>query len=231
MQKSILIVEDDKSLSTVLDYNFKKNNFETRVAGDGEQAMVLLKEKAPDVVILDWMIPEPNGLKICQMIRKNKVLKNLSIILLTAKGEEEDKIMGLNHGADDYMVKPFSPLELIARVNALIRRTNITYSDEELNFEDIKINLKEFKVFRANKQIHLGPTEFKMLNHFMQNPKRVFSREQLLNSIWGHGVFIEERTIDTHVRRLRKALNLDGKKDLIRTIRGAGYSFDTKDIV
>ena len=231
MQKSILIVEDDKSLSTVLDYNFKKNNFETRVANDGEQAMVLLKEKAPDVVILDWMIPEPNGLKICQMIRKNKVLKNLSIILLTAKGEEEDKIMGLNHGADDYMVKPFSPLELIARVNALIRRTNITYSDEELNFEDIKINLKEFKVFRANKQIHLGPTEFKMLNHFMQNPKRVFSREQLLNSIWGHGVFIEERTIDTHVRRLRKALNLDGKKDLIRTIRGAGYSFDTKDIV
>ena len=231
MQKSILIVEDDKSLSTVLDYNFKKNNFETRVANDGEQAMVLLKEKAPDVVILDWMIPEPNGLKICQMIRKNKVLKNLSIILLTAKGEEEDKIMGLNHGADDYMVKPFSPLELIARVNALIRRTNVTYSDEELNFEDIKINLKEFKVFRANKQIHLGPTEFKMLNHFMQNPKRVFSREQLLNSIWGHGVFIEERTIDTHVRRLRKALNLDGKKDLIRTIRGTGYSFDTKDIV
>lgn len=231
MQKSILIVEDDKSLSTVLDYNFKKNNFETRVANDGEQAMVLLKEKAPDVVILDWMIPEPNGLKICQMIRKNKVLKNLSIILLTAKSEEEDKIMGLNHGADDYMVKPFSPLELIARVNALIRRTNVTYSDEELNFEDIKINLKEFKVFRANKQIHLGPTEFKMLNHFMQNPKRVFSREQLLNSIWGHGVFIEERTIDTHVRRLRKALNLDGKKDLIRTIRGAGYSFDTKDIV
>ena len=231
MQKSILIVEDDKSLSTVLDYNLKKNNFETRVANDGEQAMVLLKEKAPDVVILDWMIPEPNGLKICKMIRKNKVLKNLSIILLTAKGEEEDKIMGLNHGADDYMVKPFSPLELIARVNALIRRTNITYSDEELNFEDIKINLKEFKVFRANKQIHLGPTEFKMLNHFMQNPKRVFSREQLLNSIWGHGVFIEERTIDTHVRRLRKALNLDGKKDLIRTIRGAGYSFDTKDIV
>ena len=231
MQKSILIVEDDKSLSTVLDYNFKKNNFETRVADDGEQAMVLLKEKAPDVVILDWMIPEPNGLKICQMIRKNKVLKNLSIILLTAKGEEEDKIMGLNHGADDYMVKPFSPLELIARVNALIRRTNVTYSDEELNFEDIKINLKEFKVFRANKQIHLGPTEFKMLNHFMQNPKRVFSREQLLNSIWGHGVFIEERTIDTHVRRLRKALNLDGKKDLIRTIRGTGYSFDTKDIV
>ena len=231
MQKSILIVEDDKSLSTVLDYNFKKNNFETRVANDGEQAMVLLKEKAPDVVILDWMIPEPNGLKICQMIRKNKVLKNLSIILLTAKGEEEDKIMGLNHGADDYMVKPFSPLELIARVNALIRRTNVTYSVEELNFEDIKINLKEFKVFRANKQIHLGPTEFKMLNHFMQNPKRVFSREQLLNSIWGHGVFIEERTIDTHVRRLRKALNLDGKKDLIRTIRGAGYSFDTKDIV
>ena len=231
MQKSILIVEDDKSLSTVLDYNFKKNNFETRVADDGEQAMVLLKEKAPDVVILDWMIPEPNGLKICQMIRKNKVLKNLSIILLTAKSEEEDKIMGLNHGADDYMVKPFSPLELIARVNALIRRTNVTYSDEELNFEDIKINLKEFKVFRANKQIHLGPTEFKMLNHFMQNPKRVFSREQLLNSIWGHGVFIEERTIDTHVRRLRKALNLDGKKDLIRTIRGAGYSFDTKDIV
>lgn len=231
MQKSILIVEDDKSLSTVLDYNFKKNNFETRVANDGEQAMVLLKEKASDVVILDWMIPEPNGLKICQMIRKNKVLKNLSIILLTAKGEEEDKIMGLNHGADDYMVKPFSPLELIARVNALIRRTNVTYSDEELNFEDIKINLKEFKVFRANKQIHLGPTEFKMLNHFMQNPKRVFSREQLLNSIWGHGVFIEERTIDTHVRRLRKALNLDGKKDLIRTIRGTGYSFDTKDIV
>lgn len=228
MQKSILIVEDDKSLSTVLDYNLKKNNFETRVANDGEQAMVLLKEKVPDVVILDWMIPEPNGLKICKMIRKNKVLKNLSIILLTAKGEEEDKIMGLNHGADDYMVKPFSPLELIARVNALIRRSNASYSDEELDFDDIKINLKEFKVFRANKQIHLGPTEFKMLKHFMQNPKRVFSREQLLNSIWGHGVFIEERTIDTHVRRLRKALNLNGKKDLIRTIRGAGYSFDTK---
>ncbi len=228
MQKSILIVEDDKSLSTVLDYNLKKNNFETRVANDGEQAMVLLKEKVPDVVILDWMIPEPNGLKICKMIRKNKVLKNLSIILLTAKGEEEDKIMGLNHGADDYMVKPFSSLELIARVNALIRRSNASYSDEELDFDDIKINLKEFKVFRANKQIHLGPTEFKMLKHFMQNPKRVFSREQLLNSIWGHGVFIEERTIDTHVRRLRKALNLNGKKDLIRTIRGAGYSFDTK---
>lgn len=224
--RNLLIVEDDKSLLPLLSYNLQKNGFNITSCETGEEAWLLLKEKKFDLALIDWMIPPPTGIKICKMVRQNKLLKNLPIILLTAKSEDDDKILGLNSGADDYIVKPFKMLELIARIKSILRRTNPNKSIDSLEFADLKMNLREMKVFRAGKIIHLGPTEFKLLRYFLENPGRVFSREQLLNSIWGDNIFIEIRTIDTHVRRLRKAINICGCKNLIRTIRAFGYSID-----
>ena len=224
-QRTILVVEDDKSLLQIITYNIEKNGFKVKSATNGEDALLLIKEEIPSLAIFDWMIPEPNGLELCKILRRKQETSNLPIIMLTAKEEEEDKIRGLEYGADDYISKPFSPAELIARIKALIRRSTSTQNNI-LEFEDIKIFDNEHKVFRGKTRVHLGPTEYNLLKHLMENPCRVFSREQLLDSVWGHGIYVERRTVDTHIRRLRKSLNIEGKKNFIRTIRSSGYSID-----
>ena len=224
-KKTILVVEDDKSLLPMITYNIEKNGFLVKSATNGEDALLLIKEEIPSLAIFDWMIPEPNGLELCKILRRKQETSNLPIIMLTAREEEEDRIRGLEYGADDYISKPFSPAELIARIKALIRRSTSTQNNI-LEFEDIKIFDNEHKVFRGKTRIHLGPTEYNLLKHLMENPCRVFSREQLLDSVWGHGIYVERRTVDTHIRRLRKSLNIEGKKNFIRTIRSSGYSID-----
>ena len=224
-QRTILVVEDDKSLLPMITYNIEKNGFLVKSATNGEDALLLIKEEIPSLAIFDWMIPEPNGLELCKILRRKQETSNLPIIMLTAREEEEDRIRGLEYGADDYISKPFSPAELIARIKALIRRSTSTQNNI-LEFEDIKIFDNEHKVFRGKTRVHLGPTEYNLLKHLMENPCRVFSREQLLDSVWGHGIYVEQRTVDTHIRRLRKSLNIEGKKNFIRTIRSSGYSID-----
>lgn len=224
-QRTILVVEDDKSLLPMITYNIEKNGFLVKSATNGEDALLLIKEEIPSLAIFDWMIPEPNGLELCKILRRKQETSNLPIIMLTAREEEEDRIRGLEYGADDYISKPFSPAELIARIKALIRRSTSTQNNI-LEFEDIKIFDNEHKVFRGKTRVHLGPTEYNLLKHLMENPCRVFSREQLLDSVWGHGIYVERRTVDTHIRRLRKSLNIEGKKNFIRTIRSSGYSID-----
>ena len=224
-KKTILVVEDDKSLLPMITYNIEKNGFLVKSATNGEDALLLIKEEIPSLAIFDSMIPEPNGLELCKILRRKQETSNLPIIMLTAREEEEDRIRGLEYGADDYISKPFSPAELIARIKALIRRSTSTQNNI-LEFEDIKIFDNEHKVFRGKTRVHLGPTEYNLLKHLMENPCRVFSREQLLDSVWGHGIYVERRTVDTHIRRLRKSLNIEGKKNFIRTIRSSGYSID-----
>ena len=224
-QRTILVVEDDKSLLPMITYNIEKNGFKVKSATNGEDALLLIKEEIPSLAIFDWMIPEPNGLELCKILRRKQETSNLPIIMLTAREEEEDRIRGLEYGADDYISKPFSPAELIARIKALIRRSTSTQNNI-LEFEDIKIFDNEHKVFRGKTRVHLGPTDYNLLKHLMENPCRVFSREQLLDSVWGHGIYVERRTVDTHIRRLRKSLNIEGKKNFIRTIRSSGYSID-----
>ena len=224
-KKTILVVEDDKSLLPMITYNIEKNGFIVKSATNGEDALLLIKEEIPSLAIFDWMIPEPNGLELCKILRRKQETSNLPIIMLTAREEEEDRIRGLEYGADDYISKPFSPAELIARIKALIRRSTSS-QNHILEFEDIKIFDNEHKVFRGKSRVHLGPTEYNLLKHLMENPCRVFSREQLLDSVWGHGIYVERRTVDTHIRRLRKSLNIEGKKNFIRTIRSSGYSID-----
>lgn len=226
MKKKILIVEDDTALLPLISYNLEKSGFDVLEAKTGEEVLLILKETTPDLILLDWMIPSPNGLKICKIIRNKNEIKHLPIIILTARGEEEDKVKGLNTGADDYIVKPFKPSELIARINALLRRATSAFAESKIEFDDIELNTNEHKVIRSKKRIHLGPTEYKLLKFFLENPGRVYSREQLLDAVWGHGIFVELRTVDTHIRRLRKAINIEGSKDIIRTVRAAGYSLD-----
>ena len=224
-KKTILVVEDDKSLLPMITYNIEKNGFKVRSATNGEDALLMIKEEIPTLAIFDWMIPAPSGLELCKILRRKQETSNLPIIMLTAREEEEDRIRGLEYGADDYISKPFSPAELIARIKALIRRSTSSQNNI-LEFEDIKIFDNEHKVFRGKTRVHLGPTEYNLLKHLMENPCRVFSREQLLDSVWGHGIYVERRTVDTHIRRLRKSLNIEGKKNFIRTIRSSGYSID-----
>ena len=229
MNKQVVIAEDDQALREILNYNLKKRGFDVRNASNGEEAMLLIKESIPHLLLLDWMMPPPSGIQICRQIRQNKSTNKLPIIILTARGEQDDKVLGLEAGADDYIVKPFSPSELLARIRALLRRSAINSSSEsKLVQGSIQLDLNEHRVYRNNKIIHLGPTEFKLLKFFLENPGRVFSREQLLDSVWGHGIFIESRTVDTHIRRLRKAMNFEGEKDFIRTVRSAGYSLELK---
>ena len=224
-KKTILVVEDDKSLLPMITYNIEKNGFQVNSATNGEDALLLMKEEIPSLAIFDWMIPAPSGLELCKIVRRKPETSNLPIIMLTAKEEEEDRVRGVDCGADDYITKPFSPAELIARIKALLRRSSSS-ADQILEFEDIKIVTNQHKVYRGGARVHLGPLEYKLLKNFLENPGRVFSREQLLDSVWGHGIYVEQRTVDTHIRRLRKAVNLKGKKNLIRTIRATGYSID-----
>ena len=225
MNLKVLIVEDEKALAEILEYNFKKEGYAVDTASDGEIALDKIIFKAPDLVILDWMLPKLSGIELCKKVRSNKNIKNIPIIMLTARGEEEDRLKGLEMGADDYVTKPFSINELLARAKAVLKRIRPIFAEEEVIFEDIKINIGTHKVFRNSKEIKLGPTEFNLLRFFMENISRVFSRQQLLNHVWKHDALVEPRTVDVHVRRLRKSLNAGNQKDFIRTVRSAGYSF------
>jgi two-component system, OmpR family, phosphate regulon response regulator PhoB len=226
MKPAILLVEDEAALVTLLTYNLEKAGFEVRAAMDGEEAMTMLAERLPDLVVLDWMLPKLSGLEVCRQIRRGKATARLPVVMLTAKGEEADKLRGLETGADDFMTKPFSPKELIARIKAVLRRTRPATGEDELAFADLRMDLAAHRVTRAGREVHLGPTEFRLLRHFLENPGRVFSREQILDAVWGPDSYVEPRTVDVHIRRLRKALNSGAGADLIRTVRAAGYSLD-----
>jgi two-component system phosphate regulon response regulator PhoB len=228
MRAKIFIVEDEPSIVALVKYNLEKENFKVLVCANGEEALKEIKLAEPDLILLDWMLPDLSGIEICKALRKDPKFKNLPIIMLTAKNQEEDKVLGLNTGADDYLAKPFSYSELIARVKALLRRSSPNLSEDVVSFRDLKIDRLKRKVFRANKEINLGPTEYKLIDFFIKNPNRVYSREQLLENIWTNGINIESRTVDVHIRRLRKAINLSNTKDLIRTVRSAGYALDSE---
>jgi len=224
----ILIIEDDPAIIELLRYNLENNGFQISIATDGETGVTASLEGPLDLIILDLMLPLISGLEVCRQIRMSPVTKHLPLIMLTAKGEEHDRILGLDSGADDYVVKPFSPPELISRIHALLRRTQSLSTENELSFADIVINLDRHRVERAGRNIHLGPTEFRLLKALMEKPGRVYSRELLLDKVWGRDIYVEARTVDVHIRRLRKALNVDGEDDLIRTVRAAGYAIDMK---
>ena len=226
MQPYVLIVEDEPGIADLLDYNLKASGFDTGIATDGDEAELALAERLPDAVLLDWMLPGVSGIELCRRIRKRPASRSLPIILLTARGEEADRIRGLDSGADDYVTKPFSPTEVIARLKAVLRRSNPAVTEDKLVYEDLSMDLITHRVQRSGQKIHLGPTEFRLLQYFMQRPGRVFSREQLLDAVWGHDIYVEMRTVDVHIRRLRKALNIGGNPDLIRTVRSAGYALD-----
>ncbi|RAU21545.1 phosphate regulon transcriptional regulatory protein PhoB [Paramagnetospirillum kuznetsovii] len=222
----ILIVEDEASLVTMLRYNLEKESFRVCEAGDGEEALTVLSERKPDLVLLDWMLPSLSGIEVCRQIRRKPATRELPVIMLTARGEEGDKIRGLNTGADDYLTKPFSLPELMARIRALLRRAQPVPQKGLLTWGDISMDLAAHRVTRGGKAIHLGPTEFRLLQFFMQHPGTVFSREELLDAVWGPDIYVEPRTVDVHIRRLRKALNCDTESDIIRTVRAAGYALD-----
>jgi two-component system phosphate regulon response regulator PhoB len=224
----ILIVEDEAPLVELLRYNLERTGYRVSTAGDGEAAMRSIDEDRPDLVLLDWMLPLMSGIEVCRQLRRAPGTANIPIILLTARGEEHDRVRGLDAGADDYVSKPFSPAELIARIRAVLRRIRPALADEVLSYADLSMDLVQHRVTRQGKAVHLGPTEFRLLRHFMEHPGRVFTREQLLDSVWGRDVYIEARTVDVHIRRLRVALNLEGQPDLIRTVRAAGYALDVQ---
>jgi two-component system, OmpR family, phosphate regulon response regulator PhoB len=226
MKPLVLIVEDEAPLVTLLRYNLEKEGFSVCSAGDGEEALLQIAENKPDAVLLDWMLPLVSGLEVCRQIRRSPSSRSLPIILLTARGEEADRVRGLDSGADDYIVKPFSPSELVARLCAVIRRAQPSAADDTLHYADVAMDLAAHRVSRAGRAVHLGPTEFRLLHHFLLYPGRVFSREHLLDRVWGPHAEVEMRTVDVHIRRLRKALNIDGCRDLVRTVRSVGYALD-----
>jgi two-component system phosphate regulon response regulator PhoB len=225
MNPSILVVEDEDALATLLEYNLSKEGFRVSLAPDGEEALLKVDEETPDIVILDWMLPKVSGIEVCRRLRQGAKTRNLPIIMLTARGEESDRIRGLDTGADDYVVKPFAMSELTARVRAVLRRIRPGLTEDVARYGDIVMDRVAHRVRRGGKEIHLGPTEFRLLDHFMRHPGRVFSREQLLDAVWGSEIYVEARTVDVHIGRLRKALGEDGG-DPIRTVRSAGYSLD-----
>jgi two-component system phosphate regulon response regulator PhoB len=224
----MLIVEDDAALAELIQWHFEREGFDVRQTPDGEEALMLAQEQAPDIVLLDWMVEGISGIEVCRRLRRLPATANVPIIMLTARGEEEDRIRGLETGADDYVTKPFSPRELVARVAAVLRRIRPALAGEALIYADIEMDTVAHKVRRGGKAIPLGPTEFRLLRHFLEHPGWVFSRERLLDSVWGHGSDIEARTVDVHIRRLRKAINAEGGADIIRTVRSAGYALDAE---
>ncbi|MDP3749907.1 MAG: phosphate regulon transcriptional regulator PhoB [Phenylobacterium sp.] len=226
MTPHILVVEDEDALSTLLQYNLDKEGYEVAVAADGEEALTLVSERLPDIIVLDWMLPKVSGIEVCRRLRQRPESRNVPIIMLTARGEESDRIRGLDTGADDYIVKPFAMSELSARIRAVLRRIRPGLAEDRVHIGDLVIDRVAHRVKRAGKEIHLGPTEFRLLDYLMQHPGRVFSREQLLDAVWGSDVYVEARTVDVHVGRLRKALNREEAADPIRTVRSAGYSLD-----
>jgi two-component system phosphate regulon response regulator PhoB len=222
----MLLVEDDAALAELLNWHFEREDFDVRQTPDGEEALIMAQERTPDIVLLDWMVENLSGIEVCRRLRRMAETANVPIIMLTARGEEEDRVRGLETGADDYVTKPFSPRELIARVNAVLRRVRPALAGEVLSFSDLEMDTVAHKVRRAGHVVPLGPTEFRLLRHLLEHPGWVFSRERLLDSVWGQDSEIELRTVDVHIRRLRKAINAGGKPDIIRTVRSAGYSLD-----
>ncbi len=224
----MLLVEDDAALAELLIWHFRKEDFEVVHTVDGEEALLLAQEHTPDIVLLDWMVENLSGLEVCRRLRRNSATANVPIIMLTARGEEEDRVRGLETGADDYVTKPFSPRELVARVGAVLRRVRPALAGETLSFADIEMDTVGHKVRRGGEAVLLGPTEYRLLKHFLEHPGWVFSRERLLDSVWGRDSDIELRTVDVHIRRLRKAINAEGRRDIIRTVRSAGYALDSE---
>ena len=224
----VLVVEDEDALAALLQYNLDKEGYRVGLAGDGEEALLQIDEQLPDLVVLDWMLPKVSGVEVCRRLRTRSETRNLPIIMLTARGEETDRIRGLDTGADDYIVKPFSMSELAARIRAVLRRIRPGLADDRIRHGDLVIDRAAHRVRRGAREVHLGPTEFRLLDYLMQHPGRVFSREQLLDAVWGSDVYVEARTVDVHIGRLRKALNEGAGEDPIRTVRSAGYSLDVE---
>lgn len=224
----VMVVEDEQALALLLKYNLEKEGYDVVIESNGSKVVDKVEEHCPSLILLDWMLPKMSGVEICKLIRTKPDIKNIPIIMLTAKGQEEDKIKGLTAGADDYVTKPFSVPELMARVKTNLRRAPEVLTVKEVVFEDIRMDLTEKKVFRANNYIHLGPTEFRLLKLLMSEPKKVFSRETLLKTVWGDNIYVESRTVDVHIRRLRRSLNEFGP-DYIRTVRATGYSIDNSE--
>lgn len=225
VKPSVLVVEDEDAIVTLLEYNLNKEGYRVRTCDNGNDAFMLIDEDRPDIILLDWMLPGISGIEICAKIRANKQTKAIPIIMLTAKGEELDRVMGLETGADDYMVKPFSPKELIARMQAVLRRLKPTITERKLRFADLEMDLDSHSVKRGGEDVALGPKEFLILQSLLENPTRVLSRDQLMSRVWGYDIYVEPRTVDVHINRLRNALNEAGDKtDLIKTIRSAGYA-------
>ncbi len=224
----VLVVEDEAALLTMLRYNLEKQGFRVEEAADGEEAMTRIAETMPDLVLLDWMLPMMSGIEVCRQIRRRTMTRELPVIMLTARTEEQDTVRGLNVGADDYITKPFSMAALLARIRALLRRSGAVPAKGELRFGDITLDLAQHRTSRNGRAVHLGPTEFRLLEFLMQHPRRVFSREELLDAVWGQGIHVEPRTVDVHIRRLRRAINGAGERDVVRTVRAAGYALDTE---
>ena len=223
----LLIVEDDPALTDLLRWHFEREEFDIEHTVDGEEAMLLAMESPPDMILLDWMIEGISGIEVCRRLRRSPATANVPIIILTGRGEEADRVRGLETGADDYVTKPFSPKELIARVRAVLRRVRPALVGEQLSFADLEMDIVGHKVRRGGRTITLGPTEYRLLRHFLEHPGRVFSRERLLDAVWGRDKDIEMRTVDVHIRRLRQAINAGGQPELIRTVRSAGYALDS----
>jgi two-component system phosphate regulon response regulator PhoB len=222
----LLLVEDDLALAELLEYRFESEGYDVRVTADGDEALVYASEEAPDLVILDWMIEGTSGIEVCRRLRRDKGTAHVPIIMLTAREAEDDRVRGLETGADDYVTKPFSPRELLARVSAVLRRVRPALAGETIEAGDMKLDPVAHRVERRGRQLQIGPTEYRLLKFFMEHPRRVFSRSQLLDAVWGTGSEIEERTVDVHIRRLRKAISLDNSRDPIRTVRSAGYALE-----
>jgi two-component system phosphate regulon response regulator PhoB len=223
---TVLVAEDEGALITLLRYNLEREGYRVLEAQDGEEALLISAEEKPDLVLLDWMLPQLSGIEVCRRLRGRQETRNVPIIMLTARGEEGDRIRGLDTGADDYLTKPFAMTELLARLRAVLRRIRPSLAEDVIAVGDIEMDRGAHRVRRAGVEVHLGPTEYKLLDHLIQHPGRVFSREQLLDAVWGSDVYVEARTVDVHVGRLRKALNIEGVSDPIRTVRSAGYSLD-----
>ncbi len=222
----LLLVEDDPAIAELVQWHFERAGYAVRQTPNGDEALLLAAERAPDVILLDWMIEGPSGIELCRRLRRDHATQNVPIIMITARGEEADRVRGLETGADDYVTKPFSPRELVARVSAVLRRVRPALAGETLAYADIEMDTVAHKVRRGGRAIALGPTEFRLLRHFLEHPGWVFSRERLLDSVWGQDSDIELRTVDVHIRRLRKAINEGDAPDLIRTVRSAGYALD-----
>ena len=227
MKSTILLVEDESSIREMIAYTLSKSGFDVLQAETPTEAFSQIADHNPQLILMDWMLPDLSGVDICKNLKKDKKFNDIPIIMLTAKGEEEDKLKAFETGADDYVTKPFSQKELNARIKSLLRRAKPQSSSDIVEFIDLRIDRVTKRVYRKDKEINLGPTEFKLLDFFIKNPKRVYSREQLLNNVWGENIYVESRTVDVHIRRLRQAINIENTKRLIRTVRSAGYSLES----